>query len=63
MTTDAVGPLAALAMLPGVEAQLLTSDARGQLESMVELVGSTAVDLSALPPETLAAIEIVVGGW
>jgi phosphoglycerate dehydrogenase-like enzyme len=50
-------------MLPGVEAQLLTSDARAQLESMVELVDTTAVDLTTLPPETLAGIEVVVGGW
>ena len=63
MTTEAARPLAALAMLPGVDAQLLTPDAREQLESMVELVDAAAVDLSALPPETLAGIEIVVGGW
>ena len=63
MTTEAARPLAALAMMPGVDAQLLTPDARGQLESMVDLVDTTAVDLNALPPETLAGIEIVVGGW
>ena len=56
-------PLAALAMLPGVDAQLLTPEAREQLESMVDLVDAAAVDLSALPPETLAGIVIVVGGW
>ena len=56
-------PKAALAMLPGVEAQLLTPEARGQLESMVDLVDAAAVDLTTLPRETLADIEIVVGGW
>jgi ABC-type xylose transport system permease subunit len=30
---------------------------------MVDLVEAAAVDLSALPPATLAGIEIVVGGW
>ena len=30
---------------------------------MVDLVDAAAVDLSALPPETLADVEIVVGGW
>ena len=63
MSTEAARPLAALAMLPGVEAQLLTPDAREQLESMVELVDAAAVDLTELPPETLASIEIIVGGW
>ena len=63
MTTETARPLAALAMLPGVDAQLLTPEAREQLESMVELVDAAAVDLAALPPETLAGIEIVVGGW
>ncbi|HLM19102.1 MAG TPA: NAD(P)-dependent oxidoreductase, partial [Acidimicrobiia bacterium] len=50
-------------MFPGVEAQLLGPDARAQLESMVDLVDATAVDLTALPAERLARIEIVVGGW
>jgi hypothetical protein len=63
MSAEADRPLAALAMLPGVEAQLLTADSRGELESMVELVAATAVDLNALPPETLARVEIIVGGW
>ncbi len=63
MISDAARPLAALAMLPGVDAQLLTPEARGQLESMVDLVDAAAVDLSTLPRETLADIEIVVGGW
>ncbi len=63
MTTEAARPLTALAMLPGVDAQLFTPDAREQLESMVDLVDAAAVDLNALPPATLASIEIVVGGW
>ncbi len=63
MTTDAARPLAALAMLPGIEAQLLTPDARERLESMVDLVDTAAVDLTALPPEMSAGVEIVVGGW
>ncbi len=63
MSTEAARPLAALAMMPGIEAQLLTPDARERLESMVELVDPAAVDLSTLPSATLAGIEIVVGGW
>jgi phosphoglycerate dehydrogenase-like enzyme len=63
MTTEAARPLAALAMLPGIEAQLLTPDARERLESMVDLVDVAAVDLTALPPEILAGVEIVLGGW
>jgi len=63
MSAERARPLGALVMLPGVDTQLLTPDARAQLESMVELVGPTAVDLTALPAQTLAGIEIVVGGW
>jgi phosphoglycerate dehydrogenase-like enzyme len=56
-------PLAAMAMLPGVDRQLLTPDAREQLASMVELVDASAVDLTTLPADTLASVEILVGGW
>jgi phosphoglycerate dehydrogenase-like enzyme len=63
MSTDAPRPLAALGMLPGVDRQLLTPDAREQLASMVELVDATAVDLATLPAETSASVEIVVGSW
>jgi phosphoglycerate dehydrogenase-like enzyme len=63
MTAETARPLGALVMLPGVDTQLLTPDARAQLESIVELVDPTAVDLTTLPAETLAGIEIVVGGW
>jgi phosphoglycerate dehydrogenase-like enzyme len=56
-------PLTALAMLPGVEAQLLSPATRAELESLVELVDASAVDLTSLPTDTLAEIEIVVGGW
>lgn len=56
-------PPAALAMLPGVEQQLLTVDARAELDHLVELVDPAAVDLATLPPDTLARIEVVVGSW
>jgi phosphoglycerate dehydrogenase-like enzyme len=56
-------PLAALAMLPGVDEQVLTPAARVELESMVELVAANAVDLTALPAATLDTIEVLLGGW
>jgi phosphoglycerate dehydrogenase-like enzyme len=56
-------PRGALAMLPGVDAQVLTPSARGVLERMVELVAPTAVDLTALPPDELGDIEVVLGSW
>ena len=55
--------LAALAMVPGVETELLTPGARAELESLVELVAPTAIDLDALPPDTLGSIEVLLGGW
>jgi phosphoglycerate dehydrogenase-like enzyme len=63
MSAPAERPRAALAMLAGVEDQVLTPAARAELESMVELVTATAVDLAALPAATLDAIEVVLGGW
>ena len=63
MTAESARPLAALAMLPGVDAQLLTPDAREQLESMVELVDTTAVDLAVASCRDVGGIEIVVGSW
>jgi phosphoglycerate dehydrogenase-like enzyme len=56
-------PKAALAMIPGVDALVLTPDARAQLESLVELVAPTAVDLNALDDDTLGEVEVVVGSW
>jgi len=59
----ALRPVAALAMIPGVEAILLSHDTRAELEALVDLVTSEAIDLSTLDDEILADIEIVVGGW
>jgi phosphoglycerate dehydrogenase-like enzyme len=56
-------PLAALAMLPGVERQLFTPATRAELEALVELVDTAAVDLRQLPHHTSAEVEIVVGSW
>jgi phosphoglycerate dehydrogenase-like enzyme len=56
-------PLAAFAMMPGVEDQLLVPSTRAELESLVELVAPRAVDLATLAPDTLGGIEIVLGGW
>ena len=50
-------------MIPGVEAQVLTPDARAELDALVELVAPTAVDLNALDADVLAEIEILVGSW
>jgi phosphoglycerate dehydrogenase-like enzyme len=56
-------PLAALAMLPGVDAQLLTRGAREELERLVELVDGSTVDLASLDGDALAQVEIVLGSW
>jgi phosphoglycerate dehydrogenase-like enzyme len=56
-------PLAALAMIPGVEAQVLAPAARADLDRFVELVAPTAIDLNGLDPDVLAEVEIVVGSW
>ena len=56
-------PKAALAMIPGVEAQVLTAPARAELDGLVDLVAPAAVDLNQLDPDVLAEIEIVVGSW
>jgi phosphoglycerate dehydrogenase-like enzyme len=50
-------------MLRGLESIVLTSAARAELESLVELVGPTPVDLTTLDADDLAEIEIIVGGW
>jgi phosphoglycerate dehydrogenase-like enzyme len=56
-------PAAALAMVPGVEQQLLSDQARRQLEGLVELVDPSPVDLAALPDDALGRIEVVLGSW
>jgi len=56
-------PLAALAMMPGVDQQLLTENARRDLAEVVELVDESVVDLATLPDEQLGSIEIVLGSW
>jgi phosphoglycerate dehydrogenase-like enzyme len=56
-------PKAALAMLPGIEDVVLTPSARAELETLVDLVAPTAVDLNALSDTVLGEIEILIGGW
>jgi phosphoglycerate dehydrogenase-like enzyme len=56
-------PPAVLAMVPGVDQQLLTADSRAELEQLVDLLSDAAVDLAALPDEQLGEVEIVVGSW
>ena len=56
-------PKALLAMIPGVEAQVLTQDPRAELDALVDLVAPTALDLNALDADVLAEIEIIVGSW
>jgi len=56
-------PLTALAMLAGVDRQLLSERARAELDTLVELIDESVVDLAALPDEQLASIEIVLGSW
>ncbi len=66
MSTDAPGttrPVAALAMIPGVEATVFTESAREELEHLVRLVPSAPGDLAALDDAELATVEIVVGCW
>lgn len=61
--SDVVRPLAALAMMPGVEQQLLDEEARRELDALVELVDEAPVDLTALPEDVLGRVEIVLGSW
>jgi len=61
--TAVARPPAVLAMVPGVDEQLLTADARAELAQLVDLVDDAAVDLSSLPDDVLGRIEIVLGSW
>jgi phosphoglycerate dehydrogenase-like enzyme len=56
-------PVAALAMIPGLEALLFSPDVRAELDALVELIAPTPVDLAGLPDDELEAVEIVVAGW
>ena len=56
-------PIAALAMIPGIDHQLLTEPARAELDLLVELLDESAVDLAALPDERIGKVEIVLGSW
>jgi phosphoglycerate dehydrogenase-like enzyme len=56
-------PVAALAMVPGVEHQLLSDQARRQLDGLVDLADRSPVDLAWLPDDVLGRIEIVLGSW
>jgi phosphoglycerate dehydrogenase-like enzyme len=50
-------------MLPGVEDLVLTTAARAELDTLVELIAPTAVDLGTLDDDLLATIQILVGSW
>lgn len=56
-------PVAALGMIPGVEAMLLTKTTRRELDALVDLVSPSAGDLTGLAEADLASVEIVVGSW
>lgn len=56
-------PVAALAMIPGVETLLFEPEVRAELDSLVELVSSAPVDLAGLDGDVQEAVEIVVGSW
>jgi len=53
-------PPAALLMLPGLEALVLSVDARGRLESVVDLVAPVAFATATEVPST---VEVLVTGW
>ena len=50
-------------MWPGVEDLVLSSPARAELATLVDLVAPGAVDLDVVDADVLAAIEILIGGW
>lgn len=56
-------PVAALGMIPGVEAMLLTAAARQELEVLVDLVSPDDGDLTAMTDADLALVDVVVGSW
>jgi phosphoglycerate dehydrogenase-like enzyme len=55
--------VAALAMLLGVEHELLSEASRRELHGLVELISESPVDLTQLPDDVLAQIEIILGSW
>jgi phosphoglycerate dehydrogenase-like enzyme len=63
MRPEPLRPKAALAMLPGVDDLVLTSAARAELETLVDLVSPAALDLNMLDDDVLGEIEILVGSW
>jgi ABC-type proline/glycine betaine transport system permease subunit len=56
-------PVAALAMMPGVESQLFTSAALAQLADHVELVDLGTAGISGASDEQLRHIEVLIGSW
>ncbi|MFM8304118.1 MAG: hydroxyacid dehydrogenase [Actinomycetota bacterium] len=56
-------PVAALGMIPGIEAMLLTETARSKLEALVDLVSPGGGDLTAMADADLASVDVVVGSW
>lgn len=54
---------AALALWPGIEADLLDHDARTALAGVADLVAEEPIDLADIPDDVLASIEVLVGGW
>ena len=50
-------------MLPGLESVVLSAAARTELDTLVDLITPTGIDLNTLDAEVLATIEILVGGW
>ena len=56
-------PQAALSMVPGYEDYVLSPAARQALDSLVDLVSPTAVDLRALDDDPDPGQRVVVGSW
>jgi phosphoglycerate dehydrogenase-like enzyme len=56
-------PVAALAMIPGVEDLLFEPATRAELDATLDLVSAAPVDLVQLDDGVLEDVEIVVGSW
>lgn len=54
---------AALAMFPGMEAELFDEDAWASLARVADLVAPGAVDLATAPDHDLDRVEVLIGGW
>ena len=64
VATASPRPAALLAMGPGLDAELFTPDQRARLSEVVELLADDpAAELTTVPDELAARVEILVTGW